>query len=329
MSLQQVQSFLCQSFEPEKRRVGIDLVQSPSWRLLSADVHDRLEAAARLSGLFSPANAPDLSMNSAGVTLHVVASNVPGTIQLSWSELWDILLPISLHILQLLAIKTFEQQQSALESSHDSKDVHHPVRVLIGLSGPGGSGKTTLCEVVLRLLALLRPNFHNKCCVVSQDAYHLRNSYLEKHNLRQLKGRPETFDLERFANDLQHLKTSGSQSVKLPVYDRMLHEAVDDRLEVSPECDIILVEGLFLNHFLQIRQCLDLSIHIRALKAIAREKIIARAVQTGRKTEDAAAHYERVDGPNFDLVEKCSDHADLILCMTERGLQHSQRSTKL
>lgn len=61
-------------------------------------------------------------------------------------------------------------------------------RTIIGLVGCPGSGKSTLCERIVRDV------FCDDFVVVPMDGYHLSNKILKKKGLRERKGYHTTFD---------------------------------------------------------------------------------------------------------------------------------------
>ena len=61
-------------------------------------------------------------------------------------------------------------------------------RVLIAIAGPPGSGKSTVGEL---LTDLMNKNLM-KTSLVPMDGFHLDNETLEKSNLLERKGAPET-----------------------------------------------------------------------------------------------------------------------------------------
>jgi pantothenate kinase len=80
--------------------------------------------------------------------------------------------------------------------------------------------------------------------------------------LRSIKGFPCTMDVEAFIADLKLLKPdndeeedggtggdcSGNGTIKLPDYDRTLHDPVPGRIEVGAHHKLVVVEGLHLLH---------------------------------------------------------------------------------
>ena len=67
-----------------------------------------------------------------------------------------------------------------------------PARVLIGITGAPGAGKSTLAEALVDVLA-------DVAALVPMDGYHLANEELARLGLSDRKGAPATFDRAGFA----------------------------------------------------------------------------------------------------------------------------------
>lgn len=216
-------------------------------------------------------------------------------------------------------------------SSSTCREGRRAPRLIVGLTGPGGVGKSTLAYVLGECVRALpaecfamvdKPAVH----VLGVDAYHLpTTAFAAQPGLAVRKGRPDTFTPKALLADLCNLR-EGQADVPLPIYDRGLHEPVAGaggtvRGDLSPA--LIIVEGIHLLHrgdgWAPIRGALDLTIALRPASAsLARERLIARKVQGGRAQHDAATHYDRVDLPNVRAHALACVDASLCLCFADR-----------
>ena len=73
-----------------------------------------------------------------------------------------------------------------------------PGRVILGITGAPGAGKSTLTE---QLLANLGPDVGH----LPMDGFHLADAQLERLGLRDRKGAPETFDVDGYVAALRRL----------------------------------------------------------------------------------------------------------------------------
>lgn len=125
-------------------------------------------------------------------------------------------------------------------------------RVLMGMSGSAGAGKSTLAQ----LLCAACNNLSGQCHfsqTVSMDAYSYPNAHLsaqpaEDHlgracTLKDIKGQPKTLDCASLLRDLELLRLPIAQPILLPAYSRQLHDPVPDSVTVAPDCRVVIVEG--------------------------------------------------------------------------------------
>ena len=113
-------------------------------------------------------------------------------------------------------------------------------RTLIAIAGPPGSGKSTVAEIVTDLM---NENLM-KTSLVPMDGFHLDNKTLERENLFDRKGAPETFDVKGFKELIKKLRYKRNSSV--PLFDRKLDEVVKNGRKISSEQEYIVIEGNYL-----------------------------------------------------------------------------------
>ncbi|POP46221.1 nucleoside/nucleotide kinase family protein [Superficieibacter electus] len=189
-------------------------------------------------------------------------------------------------------------------------------RTIIFLSAPPGTGKSTLTtfwETLSRedptLLALQ---------TLPMDGFHHYNRWLDETGLRPFKGAPETFDVEKLAQNLRQIREGEGC---WPQYDRQKHDPEEAAIQVT--APIVIVEGNWLllddERWHALREFCDFSIFIKAPPDVLRQRLIHRKIAGGLSAQEAQAFYLRTDGPNVERVLTGSLPADLTLEMTPEG----------
>ncbi|MBB5754086.1 type I pantothenate kinase [Prosthecomicrobium pneumaticum] len=112
---------------------------------------------------------------------------------------------------------------------------------IIGIGGSVAVGKSTTARV-LRALLTRWPNTP-KVDLVTTDGFLYPNAVLERENLMERKGFPESYDLPALLAFLSDIK-AGLPKVSAPLYSHLVYDIVPgDRITVDRP-DILIVEGL-------------------------------------------------------------------------------------
>jgi hypothetical protein len=191
-------------------------------------------------------------------------------------------------------------------------------RVVVGLAGPTGAGKSVVAVLFQELARQARLPF--AFAAVTIDAYHFPNRHLLSHfsdglPLKQVKGRFDTYDVPALAKDLRSF--AAGENVAFPAYSRKLHDPVPDQIRVETSAVLLLVEGLWLlsdrGDWPQIRPLLDFCYFIDADKEYTRPAVLKRHLTGGRTLESATKHYDEVDGRNSDWVLQDRPKANKVI----------------
>lgn len=157
-------------------------------------------------------------------------------------------------------------------------------RTIVFLSAPPGTGKSTLTtfwEYLSRQDADL-PEIQT----LPMDGFHYYNHWLEAHHLRACKGAPETFDVDKLAENLRLVRAG---EATWPQYDRQRHDPVEHAVVVT--APIVIVEGNWLlrddDRWRALAEFCDFSLFIRAPAETLRARLIGRKLAGGLSLAEA------------------------------------------
>lgn len=188
-------------------------------------------------------------------------------------------------------------------------------RILAMLAAPPGAGKSTL-------LSFLENLSGHSIQVIGMDGFHRRQEYLLSHctvrdgeriPMVKIKGAPITFDLEKLEAAVAGV--AAGEICGWPVYDRMLHNPVENAVTVSS--GIVMLEGNYLlldeDGWRDLRKYADYTISVSADEELLRNRLINRRIKTGVSREDAVRFVDFSDMPNVRLCLTKSMAADMRL----------------
>jgi len=186
-----------------------------------------------------------------------------------------------------------------------------PERLVVGLVGAPGSGKSTIAEQLERGLT----GAGVFAGLVAMDGFHLSNAVLDELGRRNRKGAPDTFDVEGYLATLDRVRADGAPQVFAPAYRRDLHESVAAGSIVSGT-GVVVTEGNYLaletRGWGAARERIDLLIHIDVPEEVLVLRLINRHEEFG-KNPLAAGHWVRtVDLPNARLIATSVHRCDEV-----------------
>ena len=181
-------------------------------------------------------------------------------------------------------------------------------RILIGIAGKPGAGKSTIAE---RLVS----DLGERAVLVPMDGFHLPQATLVRLGRRDRMGAPDTFDVAAYVALLAGLRAPGE--ITAPGFDRAIEQAVPDAIAIPAAADIVVTEGNYLltdsGGWEAVRPLLDAVWYVEVDDAVRLERLIARHHAFGKSLEAATAWANGPDAANAALIASTRDRADLVV----------------
>ena len=151
---------------------------------------------------------------------------------------------------------------------------------IIGIAGGSGSGKTFFLKCFLEHFT------PDEVCLVSQDDYYipLAHNMTKEENKLYNFDLPDTIDHQHFQEDIS--KLLNKEAILKHEYTFNNPDAIPRVLEIKP-APILIVEGLFILHFKEISELLDMKVFIDADEDIALQRRLKRdLIERGYSHDD-------------------------------------------
>jgi len=188
---------------------------------------------------------------------------------------------------------------------------------MIGVAGGTASGKSTVCDKLMEKLGQNEMNIGEKQVVhLSQDSFYRELNQMESEKAR--KGmfnfdHPNAFDNELMETCLQSI-LDGRQT-QIPVYDFKTNARVPGAYTVIYPSDVVLVEGILVFYYPDIRNLFNLKLFVDTDADIRLARRVMRDIEErGRDLETVLHQYTSLVKPAFE--EFCiptKKYADVII----------------
>lgn len=182
---------------------------------------------------------------------------------------------------------------------------------LIGIAGPPGAGKSTICSRMRDLLPGV--------AIVPMDGYHYTKSRLttfddpEQAFLR--RGSHWTFDGHEFLSAIESLRMN--QGGIFPSFDHKIGDPIANAIRVEDSDEYVIVEGNYLlldiPPWNRLKSLFDFTIYIDCDEERLRQRVISRHMSVGCSRDRAILQYEKNDKLNAIEISQSKYRADYIV----------------
>jgi pantothenate kinase len=184
-------------------------------------------------------------------------------------------------------------------------------RILLGIAGPPGSGKSTFAA---RFQQFLEPG---SSVVVPMDGFHLGNAIIDGTPLKQRKGAVDTFDVGGYLALLRRLARRDEPVVYAPAFCRSIDEPLAAATAIPADVPLVITEGNYLlaelSGWREVRAQLDEVWFLDTPRELRLSRLVDRHILFGKDRAAAEAWATGSDEANARLIESTRHAADRII----------------
>ena len=179
--------------------------------------------------------------------------------------------------------------------------------IFLGIAGGTGSGKTFIVD---NLLSIYNSNNIN---VINLDSYYKDLSHMgHQDRVKQNFDHPDSIDIDLIISHLKQI--SDGNDVDIPIYDFSNHIRLETTKTIS-QSNIIIVEGIFALHYMQLRKLYTLNVFIETSEDIRFQRRLSRDTkERGRTIGSIKDQFESTVLPMHEkFIGPSKQFADLII----------------
>ena len=179
--------------------------------------------------------------------------------------------------------------------------------VILGIAGGTGSGKTFIVD------NLVNAYTSNNINVINLDSYYKDLSHMgHQDRVKQNFDHPNSIDIDLIISHLKQI--SDGNDVDIPIYDFSNHIRLETTKTIS-QSNVIIVEGIFALHYMQLRKLYTLNVFIETTEDIRFQRRLSRDTkERGRSIGSIKDQFESTVLPMHEkFIGPSKQFADLII----------------
>ena len=179
--------------------------------------------------------------------------------------------------------------------------------IFLGIAGGTGSGKTFIVDNLLNIYN------SNNINVINLDSYYKDLSHMgHQDRVKQNFDHPDSIDIDLIISHLKQI--SDGNDVDIPIYDFSNHIRLETTKTIS-QSNVIIVEGIFALHYMQLRKLYTLNVFIETSEDIRFQRRLSRDTkERGRTISSIKDQFESTVLPmHKKFIGPSKQFADLII----------------
>jgi uridine kinase len=180
-------------------------------------------------------------------------------------------------------------------------------RLIIGVAGGAGSGKTTVAKGIVRLLGA------EHVTSITEDSYYKNFSQLTPEERTHINfDHPDAIDAPLLVDHLRRL--GDGQAIDEPVYDFVTHLRQAETRRVEPR-DVVICEGILILALAEVRELCAIKVFVHTDDDLRFIRRLRRDIRDrGRSVESVIEQYIQQVRPMHEaFVEPSRRYADIIV----------------
>jgi pantothenate kinase len=191
-------------------------------------------------------------------------------------------------------------------------------RVLLGITGPPGAGKSTLSRELKIALG-------DSVQIVEMDGFHLSRERLRELGRLDRMGAIDTFDAEGFVDLVRKVRDSNGTTIYAPRFHRDSGTSVENSIAIEASVQLVIVEGNYLLMptlpWVELRSLLDEVWYCEREESSRIEGLIARRKKYGQSELEAREWALGSDLRNAEQIQETKSQADTIVKLDLRKIR--------
>ncbi|HVJ90697.1 MAG TPA: uridine kinase [Labilithrix sp.] len=180
-------------------------------------------------------------------------------------------------------------------------------RLILGIAGGSGSGKSTIARAVLEALP------PGRGILLQQDHYYRSLSHLPEAERATVNyDHPDALELDLLMQHVDALRMG--QAIVRPTYDFTIHDRLKDGVLIQPAA-IIVVEGILVLADERLRSRFEVKLYVDTDPDIRVMRRIRRDLEHRGRTfaQVRKQYYESVRPMHLAFVEPSKRYADIVI----------------